>query len=212
MRISKLFVAAFVAASAMVSCTSKQVCLDGGWEVKTVGGVEVSTSEKAPVIAFNSEEGKTHGCLGVNLFHGAYTFEDGKLTFGNLGMTMMAGPEADMAVEYSLQAALEACRSAKVKDDMLYFYDESGKELVSLKKIECKECEGHQADCCKAAADSCCSEGAAACDKNCADCEKAGTPNCCKAAADSCCAEAAASCDKACADCEKAGTPDCIKK
>ena len=92
----------------------------------------------------------------------------------------MAGPEADMAVESSLQAALEACRSAKVKDDMLYFYDESGKELVSLKKMECKECEGHQADCCKAAADSCCSEGAAACDKNCADCEKAGTEDCCK--------------------------------
>ena len=194
MKISNLFVAAFVAASAMVSCTSKQVCLDGAWEVKTVGGVEVKTSEKAPVIAFNSEEGKTHGCLGVNLFHGAYTFEDGKLTFGNLGMTMMAGPEADMAVESSLQAALEACRSAKVKGDTLYFYDESGAELASLKKMECEKADS--TDCCKAkAADSCCSEGAAAdsacegCEKNCADCEKADSTDCCSegAAADSAC-------------------------
>ena len=197
MKISNLFVAAFVAASAMVSCTSKQVCLDGAWEVKTVGGVEVKTSEKAPVIAFNSEEGKTHGCLGVNLFHGAYTFEDGKLTFGNLGMTMMAGPEADMAVESSLQAALEACRSAKVKGDTLYFYDESGSELASLKKVECKkncaDCEkADSTDCCKADSTDCCSEGAAAdkaCEKSCADCEKADSTDCCSegAAADSAC-------------------------
>ena len=194
MKISNLFVAAFVAASAMVSCTSKQVCLDGAWEVKTVGGVEVKTSEKAPVIAFNSEEGKTHGCLGVNLFHGAYTFEDGKLTFGNLGMTMMAGPEADMAVESSLQAALEACRSAKVKGDTLYFYDESGAELASLKKMECKEGE---------------------CGKGCADCEKADSTDCCKADSTDCCSEGAAAdqaCEKSCADCEKADSTDCCSE
>lgn len=194
MKISNLFVAAFVAASAMVSCTSKQVCLDGAWEVKTVGGVEVKTSEKAPVIAFNSEEGKTHGCLGVNLFHGAYTFEDGKLTFGNLGMTMMAGPEADMAVESSLQAALEACRSAKVKGDTLYFYDESGAELASLKKVECKKGE---------------------CGKGCADCEKADSADCCKADSTDCCSEGAAAdkaCEKSCADCEKADSTDCCSE
>ena len=79
-------------------------------------------------------EGKIHGCLGVNLVNGSFTFDKGNLKFGNMGMTMMMGPAEDMDVERSMIKVLDETAKVKVNGNTLFLMDASGNELASLER------------------------------------------------------------------------------
>ena len=129
------FLAAAAAMFSMASCSGNR-SIDGHWDFKTLNGEEVVTTEKTPFLEFDSESGRVHGCLGVNIVNGSYTFEDGKLTLGNLGMTMMAGLPEDMAVESALGDALKLARGAKVSSDKLSITDAEGEVILTLERSQ----------------------------------------------------------------------------
>lgn len=121
-----------LSAGILVSCSMNIKELEGKWRVATIGDKEVVTSEKEPFISFDVTEGNIHGCLGVNLVKGSFTFENGKLSFGNMGMTMMMGAPEDMEVENSMTRILEETAKVEVSGNTLTLMDASGTTLATL--------------------------------------------------------------------------------
>ena len=121
-------------ATAAVSCNSK-VDLNGEWKITSVGTEEVTSSEAAPSLSFNTETGRIHGYTGVNIVNGEYEQEGRKLSLKGLGMTMMAGPEDDMALERKILDAFEQVRTAKeTSEGELALYDSEGEIIMTLKR------------------------------------------------------------------------------
>ena len=129
-----MFAACLAAASLLISCTEKAPELQGSWELDTIDGQVVSTTEKPAYINFDVAESRVNGCLGVNLFMGGYSFADGKLSFGDLGTTMMLGNPSDMEVESAFQKGLDATAGVKVDGEKLSLLDGNGKVLATLTK------------------------------------------------------------------------------
>ena len=102
--------------------------------VKSIDNESVTTIEREAFIEFNTVEGKIHGCLGVNLVNGAFTFDNGNLKFENMGMTMMMGPAEDMDVERSMIKVLDETAKVKVNGNTLFLMDASGNQLASLER------------------------------------------------------------------------------
>ena len=121
-----------LSAGILASCSMNIKELEGKWRVATIGDKEVVTSEKEPFISFDVTEGSIHGCLGVNLVKGSFTFENGKLSFGNMGMTMMMGAPEDMEVENSMTRILEETAKVEVSGNTLTLMDASGTTLATL--------------------------------------------------------------------------------
>lgn len=124
-------IATILAVFSLSSCASK-ISVDGEWAIKSVEGETVQTTEQAPYLVFNEDEGTVHGFLGVNLLNGNYTLKGSKLSFQHLGTTMMSGLPQDMDVEAKIQNAINAAAVAKMEAEKLLIYDAEGKELLTL--------------------------------------------------------------------------------
>ncbi len=129
-RIFSLVIAVMAVLSA-VSCGNKSK-LNGYWKFDTVNGEKVVTVEKPAFLAF--ENGRVHGCLGVNLVHGYYEVEFSEIDMDDLGMTMMMGLPEDAVVESKIQAALKAVETYKIKGDTLTLYGDNRLVLLTLVK------------------------------------------------------------------------------
>ena len=130
----KLIAMAMILAAGLLALSCNSGSLDGKWNISAVNGETVKTVEKTPFLQFNEAESRIHGCFGVNTVNGDYTFEDGKLSIGNLMMTMMAGVPQDMEVENKVREAAGTVVSAKVKGNKLSLFDADGKEVLTLVK------------------------------------------------------------------------------
>lgn len=130
----KLIAMAMILAAGLLALSCNSGSLDGKWNISAVNGEAVKTVEKTPFLQFNEAESRIHGCFGVNTVNGDYTFEDGKLSIGNLMMTMMAGVPQDMEVENKVREAAGTVVSAKVKGNKLSLFDADGKEVLTLVK------------------------------------------------------------------------------
>lgn len=124
-------IATILAVFSLSSCASK-ISVDGEWAIKSVEGETVQTTEQAPYLVFNEDEGTVHGFLGVNLLNGNYTLKGSKLSFQHLGTTMMSGLPQDMDMEAKIQNAINAAAVAKMEAEKLLIYDAEGKELLTL--------------------------------------------------------------------------------
>ncbi len=62
-------------------------------------------------------DGQVYGMSGVNRVRGTYTLEAGRLTFGPLASTMMAGPAEALQAEQALQALLGVPLELESDDD-----------------------------------------------------------------------------------------------
>lgn len=60
-----------------------------------------------PKITIGFDNGSVFGSSGVNRYLGSYKIKDGSITFGNLGSTMMMGPQEDMDNETKFLASLK---------------------------------------------------------------------------------------------------------
>jgi len=69
-------------------------------------------------------DGRISGTDGCNRLMGSWTFEDGKVHFSEMGMTMMACPDVDQWLGGAVTAVPEA--------DTLRIYDGAGTEIGSL--------------------------------------------------------------------------------
>ena len=115
-----------------ISCASK-VELNGEWAITSVGTDEITASESVPTLSFNSETGRIHGYTGINIVNGNYSHEVRKLSLSGLGVTMMAGPADEMALERKILDAFNATRSVKMSDEgELLLMDGDGNEIMTL--------------------------------------------------------------------------------
>ena len=132
MKVWNLFAVVLTTVGLLSSCSMDVKELEGKWLVKSIDNESVTTVEREAFIEFNTVEGKIHGCLGVNLVNGSFTFDNGNLKFGNMGMTMMMGPAEDMEIERSMIKVLDETAKVKVNGTTLFLMDASGNELASL--------------------------------------------------------------------------------
>lgn len=115
-----------------ISC-AKKVDLNGEWAITSVGSDEITASESVPTLNFNSETGRIHGYTGINIVNGNYSHEGRRLSLSGLGVTMMAGPEDEMALERKILDAFNATRTVKMSDEgELLLIDGDGNEMMTL--------------------------------------------------------------------------------
>ena len=129
----KLFTifAGLIAVLSLNSCADK-TSIDGQWNIRSLGGEVVESTEEAPYLSFNEAEGTVNGFLGVNNISGNYSLQGNKLSFQYLGTSMMSGLPQDMDLEARLLDAINAAAVAEVQADVLVICDEEGKELLTL--------------------------------------------------------------------------------
>jgi len=105
--------------------------LEGSWQLETLGGAK---TDPAVVSQLNMNEGKASGNAGVNTFTGSYEApQDGRVTFGPLATTMMAGPDAAMQQEQAFLKALAETKKFTTEDGALVLMDDSEGRLAVLK-------------------------------------------------------------------------------
>ena len=105
--------------------------LEGSWKLETLGGAK---TDPAVVSQLNMNEGKASGNAGINTFTGSYEApEDGRVTFGPLATTMMAGPDAAMQQEQAFLKALADTRKFTTENGGLVLMDDSENRLAVLK-------------------------------------------------------------------------------
>lgn len=70
-------------------------------------------------ITIGFHEGRIFGFSGVNRYMGSYKASDGKVEFGQMGSTMMAGPEKNMDAEFEYLNLLEGAKTFSCTATML---------------------------------------------------------------------------------------------
>ncbi|MBP2690410.1 MAG: META domain-containing protein [Muribaculaceae bacterium] len=110
--------------------------LNGNWQIVSVDGKAV-TNEEANLF-IDIRELKVHGNTGCNFFNGELYINPDKsnaIDFSHLGSTRMMCP--DMEQEAAILLALEETASAiQGSEGRVMLLDQTGKELMSLRKIE----------------------------------------------------------------------------
>lgn len=103
------------------------VAVDREWAVFELGGAPVAG--RGPTIAFG--EGRIFGFSGCNRYTGpvSFTGADG-IRVGAAGMTMMACPEPQMALEQRFARVLEAVARWEVTDGVLALIGADGEVLA----------------------------------------------------------------------------------
>lgn len=133
----KILVSVIAAAAlfSVASCnsTNETVDLAGEWNIVAVDGTEI-TDTLVHTIAFDTEELRYHANPAINIVNGTYTYENGVLTIGQGGMTMMAGPEELMNLESKILATFETPCTTKMEGEVLQLSNEDGKVILELKK------------------------------------------------------------------------------
>lgn len=86
------------------------------WRLRTLHGRPVSPD--APTLHFDAANKRASGFAGVNRYFGSYeSGAGGKLSFGALGSTRMAGPPAAMKLEAEFLAMLGSADGMRLASD-----------------------------------------------------------------------------------------------
>ena len=95
------------------------------WMVTDLSGEAVDES-RPPTLHFE-EDGQVYGTGGVNRVRGTWTLAEGRLAFGPIVATLMAGPPERMATERAVLGLLSAPLTVTVADDELLLSAEDGR-------------------------------------------------------------------------------------
>lgn len=102
-----------------------------GVEWLLTGSSVSSTDLGAAGITASFDGARIGGFSGVNTYGGSYTADaDGKLELGQIGSTLMAGPEPAMAAETAYLALLQACDGYRIEDGTLTLTEDTNERLV----------------------------------------------------------------------------------
>lgn len=143
----KTLMIAVLAIVALQSCKSSQnmvqgtQSLQGEWNIIELNGSSLVPAEHQPFpyIGFNVSNKSIYGTSGCNRIMGSYqSLKPGKLSFGQMGMTMMMCP--DMDIENRVTKMMEQVKSYKLlSNNQLAFYGKGSKPIAVLNKRELKE-------------------------------------------------------------------------
>lgn len=109
--------------------------LNGTWTVKYIGNKAVANTNIKLVI--DVEEQKIHGNTGCNILNGTLItdmFEDGAVTFTNLGVTRMSCPDMDDETEL-LVALEEVCTARPVDANTVNLLDGHDQTVLTLSRV-----------------------------------------------------------------------------
>jgi heat shock protein HslJ len=134
MRMLKLFAVAFavLAPIALAACAANKGAgvnladaIVGDWNLHCINRVPVAVPQGArvPSLSF-TPDGRVSGFAGVNRVSGGFdpaTLADGRLSFGPMAMTKMAGPPELMKLEDEFTQALSKVTRARIDADQLVF-------------------------------------------------------------------------------------------
>lgn len=131
--ITALVLTGMIASSCTKKVTMSTIDRDiiGKWIVTEIDGTAVAEAETMPFINF-TDSGVVNGNMSVNHFFGQYRVSGDTLSFGNLGMTQMFGP--NMEQEASINRALGNCCTVELTNALLKMKDKDGKVLITLKR------------------------------------------------------------------------------
>lgn len=152
MKILLRFLLSVVAIFSMFSCNvSKETTqeplniiegiqqIDGDWGVIKLYD-QPTTGEEKPTIFFYTEEGRVAGTTPCNLLLGTYVFKEenpGKISFPQIGTTMMACPYQN--IETSYLNALEEATDLRIRTNsettQLFLLNKSEEIIIVLEKI-----------------------------------------------------------------------------
>lgn len=114
----------------------KRGVVKGDWAIETVNGKPV-VGEKAAYLRFSPTEKMVYGNNGCNFLHGPYKYDSSAktLSFGDMASTMMmCNMEGltDTEINRALSKVTSYSWKALDNEYYLYFYDNSGNEVMSL--------------------------------------------------------------------------------
>ena len=122
----KIFTAAVLFAAMTACCGGAQTALEGTtWKLAEMEGIPaeaINAGADAFTLKFDAADTLVSGRTNFNRFFGKYEKQDGKLEFGNLGMTRMACP--DMQYEDAFVKMLDEVDSYAIEGSELKFYDD----------------------------------------------------------------------------------------
>ena len=109
--------------------------INGNWQVVAINGKEINDEEAN--IFFDVAEMKVHGNTGCNYFNGSIYIDPAaanSISFSGMGVTSMACHKGDQ--ERNMLVALEeATTVVKGSDDTILLVDNSGKQVLKLKRL-----------------------------------------------------------------------------
>lgn len=102
------------------------------WVLVELNGkpVVIGDHGKTPTIRFDPEQGIVAGNGGLNQFSGSYTTKDGKIEFGPMRSTMMAGPPELMELESNYMKALDNMTGWRIDGGRLLFLN--GDKIIAV--------------------------------------------------------------------------------
>lgn len=103
------------------------------WRLVAWGDATVLPAEMEITAQFS--EGQIAGNAGVNSYFGAYTVDGDGFTTGELGRTLMAGPEPAMQAEDTYLSLLADVRSYDLAGDMLMLNDADDNALLQFERV-----------------------------------------------------------------------------
>jgi heat shock protein HslJ len=108
--------------------------LEGRWVLESFGGGDsLRAADPGVRSTLNLAKGQASGSGGANRFDGPYKADsDGKISFGPIAATKMAGPAAAMKQESEFIAAIEAAKRFEFNDGKLVLSDLGNNTLVVL--------------------------------------------------------------------------------
>ena len=115
--------------------------LEGNWILTGIGS-NSTVENPTGIISMEIAGTNVSGNAGVNSYHGTITIEDGKVTFGPMATTKMAGPENMMAQETEFLAALQNATAYTIANGVLTFTDASGNVLLTFAAMPAETLDG----------------------------------------------------------------------
>lgn len=123
----KKFILGLILVLSFVGCSS----LETKQNDKLVGKEYVlATTNEDYKISLNFSEENFFGFAGVNNYFGKFSTEENNIYLGNVGVTMMAGPEKVMLAEQNFLKDLNEVKTFKSTKDKLTLFTSTGKTLV----------------------------------------------------------------------------------
>lgn len=123
----KKFILGLILVLSFVGCSS----LVPKQNDKLVGKEYVlATTNEDYKISLNFSEENFFGFAGVNNYFGKFSTDENNIYLGNVGVTMMAGPEKVMLAEQNFLKDLNEVKTFKSTKDKLTLFTSTGKTLV----------------------------------------------------------------------------------
>lgn len=121
----------FALAALAFSTLASAATIEGqAWRLASLPGHDLGVLGAGQYLTARFEAGRVSGFSGCNRFMGSYTVDRDQLTLGQLAGTMMACPDAAMAIEAAFKGSLAGTLRYAILDDRLTLTPVSGAPLV----------------------------------------------------------------------------------